>query len=89
MLTHLCVTELHSLMAAKGQTKSGIKSNLLVSAVGVIQTQCNSHLLTVLRQLYQERYAYQTVPGNSQRTPGSHQEEQTVAPVVEPTHNPT
>ncbi|CAB1328218.1 unnamed protein product [Coregonus sp. 'balchen'] len=71
-------------MAAMGQTKSGIKSNLLVRAVGVIQTQCNSHLLTVLRQLYQERYAYQTVPGNSQRTPGSHQEEQTVAPVMVP-----
>ncbi|CAB1326628.1 unnamed protein product [Coregonus sp. 'balchen'] len=89
LLAHLRVTELRALMAAMGQTKGGLKSNLLVRAVGVIQTQCNPHLLTVVRQLYQERYSYQTVPGNSQRTPGSHQEEQTVAPVVEPTHNPT
>uniref|UniRef100_A0A4W5ME39 Protein inhibitor of activated STAT, 4b n=1 Tax=Hucho hucho TaxID=62062 RepID=A0A4W5ME39_9TELE len=89
LLPYLRVTELRSLMAAMGQTKSGLKSNLLVRAVGVIQNQCNPHLLTVVRQLYQERYSYQTVPGNSQTTPGSHQEEQTVAPAVEPSHNPT
>ncbi|CAB1317170.1 unnamed protein product [Coregonus sp. 'balchen'] len=33
-------------MAAIGQTKSGLKSNLLVRAVGVIKTQCNPHLLS-------------------------------------------
>ncbi|XP_064800114.1 E3 SUMO-protein ligase PIAS4-A-like [Oncorhynchus masou masou] len=89
LLAHLRVTELRSLMAAMGQTKSGLKSNLLGRAVGVIQTQCNPHLLTVVRQLYQERYSDQIVPGSIQTTPGSHQEEQTMAPVVETSHNPT
>uniref|UniRef100_A0A674DBL6 Protein inhibitor of activated STAT, 4b n=1 Tax=Salmo trutta TaxID=8032 RepID=A0A674DBL6_SALTR len=89
LLGHLRVTELRSLMATMGQTKSGLKSNLLVRALGVIQTQCNPHLLTVVRQLYQERYSDQILPGSSQTTPGSHQEEQTVAPAVEPSHNPT
>ncbi|XP_035655316.1 E3 SUMO-protein ligase PIAS4b isoform X2 [Oncorhynchus keta] len=86
LLAHLRVTELRSLMAAMGQTKTGLKSNLLVRAVGVIQTQCNPQLLTVVRQLYQERYSDQIVPGSIQTTPGSHQEEQTV---VETSHNPT
>ncbi|XP_070989740.1 E3 SUMO-protein ligase PIAS4b [Oncorhynchus clarkii lewisi] len=89
LLAHLRVTELRSLMAAMGQTKSGLKSNLLVRAVRVIQTQCNPHLLTVVRQLYQERYSDQIVPGSIQTTPGSHQEEQTMAPVVVTSHNPT
>ncbi|KAM9458917.1 E3 SUMO-protein ligase PIAS4-A-like isoform 1-T1 [Salvelinus alpinus] len=89
LLAHLRVTELRSLMAAMGQTKSGLKSNLLVRAVGVIQTQCNPHLLTVVRQLYQERYSDQIVPGSRPTTRGSHQEEQTVAPAEEPSHNPT
>ncbi|XP_020322025.1 E3 SUMO-protein ligase PIAS4b isoform X2 [Oncorhynchus kisutch] len=89
LLAHLRVTELRSLMAAMGQTKCGLKSNLLVRAVGVIQTQCNPHLLTVVRQLYQERYSDQIVPGSIQTTPVSHQEEQTMAPVVETSHNPT
>uniref|UniRef100_A0A8K9X461 Protein inhibitor of activated STAT, 4b n=1 Tax=Oncorhynchus mykiss TaxID=8022 RepID=A0A8K9X461_ONCMY len=66
LLAHLRVTELRSLMAAMGQTKSGLKSNLLVRAVRVIQTQCNPHLLTVVRQLYQERYSNQIVPGSIQ-----------------------
>ncbi|XP_038859149.1 E3 SUMO-protein ligase PIAS4-A-like [Salvelinus namaycush] len=69
LLAHLRVTELRSLMAAMGQPKSGLKSNLLVRAVGVIQTQCNPHLLTVVRQLYLERYSDQIVPGSRQMVP--------------------
>lgn len=56
MVKNFRVSDLQTLLASMGRSKSGLKQDLVGRALRLVQTECSPELLKNVRQLYESRF---------------------------------
>lgn len=56
MVKSFRVSDLQTLLASMGRSKSGLKQDLVVRALKLVQSECSPELLKSVRQLYETRF---------------------------------